>query len=268
MNLLARLQLLAKVSTPGGRVRRRSCRSLPDYITCNARVQGNDSVMHKITILCGCACRTPSSRWSLDACRRCNVCWSSYRSVCAWCCNKGLRCGGRAKSPSAESIWELSQAMLAGCGAFAPLVPCASHPGQSTSHASTEKQPCCFAASSLALRRPRVWQITAQRFQPSAQQSQLTCCRSATRRRRATQQTAATLTADRPTESRASSAASARDSSNTARENTDTEQRRLPQYDPAHTNRLDLVVAGGGPAGLAVAERVSAAGYQVIICPA
>ena len=38
---------------------------------------------------------------------------------------------------------------------------------------------------------------------------------------------------------------------------------QLPQHDPDRTDRVDLVVAGGGPAGLAVAERVSAAGYQV-----
>lgn len=37
---------------------------------------------------------------------------------------------------------------------------------------------------------------------------------------------------------------------------------QLPQYDPSSTEQLDLVVAGGGPAGLAVAERVSAAGYK------
>ena len=38
---------------------------------------------------------------------------------------------------------------------------------------------------------------------------------------------------------------------------------QLPQYDTVTSPRLDLLVAGGGPAGLAVAERVSAAGYQV-----
>lgn len=36
----------------------------------------------------------------------------------------------------------------------------------------------------------------------------------------------------------------------------------LPQYDPNSNTHLDLVVAGGGPAGLAVAVRVSAAGYK------
>lgn len=39
----------------------------------------------------------------------------------------------------------------------------------------------------------------------------------------------------------------------------------LPSYDPSKPQRFDLVVAGAGPAGLAVAARVSAAGFSVCL---
>ena len=39
----------------------------------------------------------------------------------------------------------------------------------------------------------------------------------------------------------------------------------LPLYDPAEQTQFDLLVAGTGPAGLAVADRVSAAGFSVLV---
>jgi lycopene beta-cyclase len=41
----------------------------------------------------------------------------------------------------------------------------------------------------------------------------------------------------------------------------------LPEYDPAVApgELLELVIVGGGPAGLAVAGRVAAAGYKVVV---
>lgn len=38
---------------------------------------------------------------------------------------------------------------------------------------------------------------------------------------------------------------------------------QLPLYDPAQPRTFDVVVVGSGPAGLAVADRVAAAGFQV-----
>ena len=43
------------------------------------------------------------------------------------------------------------------------------------------------------------------------------------------------------------------------------ESLKLHQYDPTSSEKLDLVVAGAGPSGIAVAERVSAAGYKVCV---
>ena len=43
------------------------------------------------------------------------------------------------------------------------------------------------------------------------------------------------------------------------------ESLNLQQHDPDNTDKLDLVVAGAGPSGIAVAERVSAAGYKVCV---
>ena len=43
------------------------------------------------------------------------------------------------------------------------------------------------------------------------------------------------------------------------------ESLRLHTHDSSSTAKLDLVVAGGGPSGIAVAERVSAAGYNVCV---
>ena len=43
------------------------------------------------------------------------------------------------------------------------------------------------------------------------------------------------------------------------------ESLRLHTYDSSSNVKLDLVVAGGGPSGIAVAERVSAAGYKVCV---
>jgi xanthine/CO dehydrogenase XdhC/CoxF family maturation factor len=40
---------------------------------------------------------------------------------------------------------------------------------------------------------------------------------------------------------------------------------RLLPYDPAGNPRFDLAVAGAGPSGLAVAERVAAAGFSVVV---
>jgi hypothetical protein len=40
---------------------------------------------------------------------------------------------------------------------------------------------------------------------------------------------------------------------------------RLSEYDPAEQPSVDLVIAGAGPSGLAVAERVSSAGFSVVI---
>lgn len=40
---------------------------------------------------------------------------------------------------------------------------------------------------------------------------------------------------------------------------------KLEQHDPDNTDKLDLIVAGAGPSGIAVAERVSAAGYKVCV---
>ena len=37
----------------------------------------------------------------------------------------------------------------------------------------------------------------------------------------------------------------------------------LPLYDPQEQRTFDLVVVGSGPSGLAVADRVAAAGFQV-----
>lgn len=39
----------------------------------------------------------------------------------------------------------------------------------------------------------------------------------------------------------------------------------LMQLDPLGTKKFDLVIAGGGPSGLAVADRVSEAGFKVCI---
>ena len=39
----------------------------------------------------------------------------------------------------------------------------------------------------------------------------------------------------------------------------------LPLYDPSAKQTFDVVVAGSGPAGLAVAERVSKAGFSVLL---
>ena len=43
------------------------------------------------------------------------------------------------------------------------------------------------------------------------------------------------------------------------------ESLKLHTYNTDSTAKLDLVVAGGGPSGIAVAERVSAAGYKVCV---
>ena len=43
------------------------------------------------------------------------------------------------------------------------------------------------------------------------------------------------------------------------------ESLRLHTHDSSSDVKLDLVVAGGGPSGIAVAERVSAAGYKVCV---
>ena len=43
------------------------------------------------------------------------------------------------------------------------------------------------------------------------------------------------------------------------------ESLKLQQHDPASGAKLDLIVAGAGPSGIAVAERVSAAGYKVCV---
>lgn len=43
------------------------------------------------------------------------------------------------------------------------------------------------------------------------------------------------------------------------------ESLKLHPHDSASNVKLDLVVAGGGPSGIAVAERVSAAGYKVCV---
>jgi pyruvate/2-oxoglutarate dehydrogenase complex dihydrolipoamide dehydrogenase (E3) component len=37
----------------------------------------------------------------------------------------------------------------------------------------------------------------------------------------------------------------------------------LPLYDPSQPRTFDLVVVGSGPSGLAVADRVAQAGFQV-----
>ena len=79
------------------------------------------------------------------------------------------------------------------------------------------------------------------------------------------QRLSATLAAEPST---SSPAESARDhgARPQTREPPDLDSLRLPQYDPSSTERLNLIVAGGGPAGLAVAERVSAAGHKVLPC--
>lgn len=43
------------------------------------------------------------------------------------------------------------------------------------------------------------------------------------------------------------------------------ESLKLHVHNPDSTAKLDLVVAGAGPSGIAVAERVSAAGYKVCV---
>lgn len=43
------------------------------------------------------------------------------------------------------------------------------------------------------------------------------------------------------------------------------ESLKLHTHDSSSDVKLDLVVAGGGPSGIAVAERVSAAGYKVCV---
>ena len=43
------------------------------------------------------------------------------------------------------------------------------------------------------------------------------------------------------------------------------ESLRLHTHDASSNVKLDLIVAGGGPSGIAVAERVSAAGYKVCV---
>ena len=43
------------------------------------------------------------------------------------------------------------------------------------------------------------------------------------------------------------------------------ESLRLHTHNPASNDKLDLIVAGAGPSGIAVAERVSAAGYKVCV---
>lgn len=43
------------------------------------------------------------------------------------------------------------------------------------------------------------------------------------------------------------------------------ESLKLQQHDPNSGAKLDLIVAGAGPSGIAVAERVSAAGYKVCV---
>ncbi len=43
------------------------------------------------------------------------------------------------------------------------------------------------------------------------------------------------------------------------------ESLQLHSHSPDNTAKLDLVVAGAGPSGIAVAERVSAAGYKVCV---
>lgn len=43
------------------------------------------------------------------------------------------------------------------------------------------------------------------------------------------------------------------------------ESLKLQQHHPDRTDKLDLIVAGAGPSGIAVAERVSAAGYKVCV---
>ena len=43
------------------------------------------------------------------------------------------------------------------------------------------------------------------------------------------------------------------------------ESLKLEQHGSDRTDKLDLIVAGAGPSGIAVAERVSAAGYKVCV---
>ena len=152
--------------------------------------------------------------------------------------------------------------MLAGRGASPPSLPAAPHAGQSSAQAA--RQHGCPAPGSSAWHVRRAWRLD-QRQLPRRQDSQYACGRDHRAPRRSPCQTAATLMAEPSTAARAAAAAALRPDHDDARasSSTRTEHPQLPQYDPERTDRLDLVVAGGGPAGLAVAERVSAAGYQV-----
>ncbi len=161
--------------------------------------------------------------------------------------------------------------MLAGCGASPPSLPVAPHAGQSPAQAA--RQHGCPTPGSPAFQPRRLWKPAAQRWRLSGQAGQHACSRDRALVRRSACQTAATLTAEPSTAGAAPAAAArgpdadrgndARGSSSTSSISTRTEHPRLPQHDPDRTDRVDLVVAGGGPAGLAVAERVSAAGYKV-----
>ena len=163
----------------------------------------------------------------------------------------------------------LAQRMLAGCGALPPSLPPTVQASQS-SQASTARQHGCPTACSSALRPLRVRSSSPQHALPSSRQDLLHACCHARPRARCcnAQQTAATLTAEASTASRAPPAAapSSDAAQHRPRDSAQPEPPRLPQHDPSRQDRLDLVVAGGGPAGLAVAERVSAAGYQVRHC--
>ena len=159
--------------------------------------------------------------------------------------------------------------MLAGCGPLPLPLPLAPHASQTP--AQPARQHGCPTPGSSALQLRRAWKPAAQRRPSSRQDSQHACGRDRARPRRSACQTAATLTAEPSTAGQTAAVAAAhrldarrddaRDSSSGS--SIRTEHPQLPQHDPSRTDRVDLVVAGGGPAGLAVAERVSAAGYQV-----
>jgi len=180
-------------------------------------------------------------------------------------------CSGEGLQACVSTALWRGEWMLAGRGASPPSLPVASHASQSPAQAAARQHGCPTPGSS-ALRLRRSWNPAAQRRRPSRNDSQHACGRERGPRRSSCQ-TAATLTAEPSTAGRAPAAAArgpdadrghAGDSGNSGSSSggTRTEHPRLPQHDPDRTNRVDLVVAGGGPAGLAVAERVSAAGYQ------
>lgn len=120
------------------------------------------------------------------------------------------------------------------------------------------KQPRCSAAQQRAPLHARILQRTAAASRLPAP-SWPSCSPPSSRA-----PNAANLAAEAATSSRPEAAAYQRSYGDGAQHAAPAPQPlQLPQYDPSSCAQLDLVVAGGGPAGLAVAERVSAAGYKV-----